>query len=134
MILSRSQPKAKFFDFLSENILIFVVLSGHFQRLESVTSSFCFDLNNCINIAGEVKSYPDIAAATLGPVWSNVVHTATAISCLGGCVGFLIFLGMLFLYRVRFLSLCLFVCLSVFACLLVSLPACLSVCLPACLP
>jgi hypothetical protein len=41
----------------------------------------------------EVKSYPDIAAATLGPTYSTVVHIATAISCLGGCVGFLIFLG-----------------------------------------
>jgi hypothetical protein len=43
---------------------------------------------------GEVKSYPQITAHTLGPGYSSVVHTATAISCLGGCVGFLIFLGM----------------------------------------
>jgi amino acid permease len=42
---------------------------------------------------GEVKSYPEIATATLGPVYSHVVHIATAISCLGGCVGFLIFLS-----------------------------------------
>lgn len=41
----------------------------------------------------EVKSYPEIAAATLGPIYSSIVHLATAISCLGGCVGFLIFLG-----------------------------------------
>ena len=34
VILSRSQPKAKFSDFLEENRLIFVVLSGRFQRLE----------------------------------------------------------------------------------------------------
>ena len=33
-ILSRSQLKAKFFDFLEENRRILVVLSGRFQRLE----------------------------------------------------------------------------------------------------
>ena len=33
-VTSRSQRKAKFFDFLDENRLIFVVLSGRFQRLE----------------------------------------------------------------------------------------------------
>ena len=42
---------------------------------------------------GEVKGYPEIAAATLGSVFSTVVQVATAISCLGGCVSFLIFLG-----------------------------------------
>ena len=42
---------------------------------------------------GEVKSYPEIAAFTLGPSFSTLVHTATAVSCLGGCVGTLIFLG-----------------------------------------
>ena len=46
-----------------------------------------------ITIAGEVKSYPEIAAFTLGPSFSSLVHTATAVSCLGGCVGSLIFLG-----------------------------------------
>ena len=33
-ILSRSKLKAKFFDFLDENRLILVVLSGRFQKLE----------------------------------------------------------------------------------------------------
>ena len=33
-LLLRSQVKAKFFDFLDENRLIFVVLSSRFQRLE----------------------------------------------------------------------------------------------------
>ena len=33
-VLLRSQLKAKLFDFLDENRLIFVVLSGRFQRLE----------------------------------------------------------------------------------------------------
>ena len=42
---------------------------------------------------GEVKGYPEIAAATLGPAWSTVVQAATAVSCLGGCVSFLIFIG-----------------------------------------
>ena len=35
MILSRSQLDAKFFDFVDENRLMFIVLSGTFQRLES---------------------------------------------------------------------------------------------------
>ena len=34
LALSRSQLKTKFFGFLDENKLIFVVLSGRFQRLE----------------------------------------------------------------------------------------------------
>ena len=42
---------------------------------------------------GEVKGYPEIAAATLGSVFSTVVQVATAVSCLGGCVSFHIFLG-----------------------------------------
>ena len=42
-------------------------------------------------------TYPEMAAITLGPRWANVVHSATAISCLGGCVGFLIFLGLWFI-------------------------------------
>ena len=33
VLLSRSQLEAKFFDFLDENRLIFVVLSGRFQNL-----------------------------------------------------------------------------------------------------
>jgi len=42
---------------------------------------------------GEVKSYPEIATSALGPSWSSVVQMATVVSCLGGCVGYLIFLG-----------------------------------------
>ena len=34
MLLSRSQINTKFLDFLDDNRLIFVVLSGVFQRLE----------------------------------------------------------------------------------------------------
>lgn len=42
---------------------------------------------------GDVKSYPDIAMSALGPLWSSIVQLATVVSCLGGCVGYLIFLG-----------------------------------------
>jgi len=42
---------------------------------------------------GVVKNYPEIASDILGKNWSMVVKTATVISCLGGCVGYLIFLG-----------------------------------------
>lgn len=43
---------------------------------------------------GEIKSYPEIAAITMGnTIWSTVVQTATIISCIGGCIGYLIFLG-----------------------------------------
>lgn len=48
----------------------------------------------------EVKSYPEIARLSLGNgyiesgwYWGSLVQTATVISCLGGCVGYLIFLG-----------------------------------------
>jgi hypothetical protein len=44
---------------------------------------------------GDVLSYPEVAGIVLGASWSSVVQMATAISCLGGCVGFLIFLGAL---------------------------------------
>ena len=44
--------------------------------------------------SGEVKSYPEMAVATLGgETWGTVVKCATVISCLGGCIGYLIFLG-----------------------------------------
>lgn len=43
---------------------------------------------------GVIKSYPEIAGLTLGePLWSSVVTIATIISCIGGCIGYLIFLG-----------------------------------------
>ena len=42
---------------------------------------------------GQVKSYPEIAGDVLGKNWAVVVKSATVISCLGGCVGYLIFLG-----------------------------------------
>jgi amino acid permease len=42
---------------------------------------------------GEVKSYPQIAASVLGPIWSPIVKCATVTSCLGGCTGYLIFFG-----------------------------------------
>jgi len=48
----------------------------------------------------DVKSYPEITASTLGGgyitgswYWATLVQSATVISCLGGCVGYLIFLG-----------------------------------------
>lgn len=42
---------------------------------------------------GEIYNYPEITSELLGKSWSNVVKTATVISCLGGCCGYLIFLG-----------------------------------------
>ena len=42
---------------------------------------------------GVVKNYPEIASDILGKNWAVVVKSATVISCLGGCVGYLIFLG-----------------------------------------
>ena len=42
----------------------------------------------------EVKSYPEITTLSLGGgYWGTLVQAATVISCLGGCVGYLIFLG-----------------------------------------
>lgn len=42
---------------------------------------------------GEVKGYPEIASAALGPMWHYVVQATTIISCLGGCTGYIIFFG-----------------------------------------
>jgi hypothetical protein len=43
---------------------------------------------------GEVKSYPEIAEMALeSRYYSTIVQLATLISCIGGCVGYLIFLG-----------------------------------------
>jgi len=43
---------------------------------------------------GEVRSYAEIATESLGnPSWGGLVKVATVISCLGSCVGYLIFLG-----------------------------------------
>jgi len=53
---------------------------------------------------GEVKSYPEIAASILGTEFGALVKGATATSCLGGCVGYLIFLGEVcgILFDIRF--------------------------------
>jgi len=40
-----------------------------------------------------ISTYPEIASSVLGKSWYYVVQTATAVSCIGGCVGYLIFLG-----------------------------------------
>lgn len=42
---------------------------------------------------GEVRNYPEIATYVIGPSMSALVRIATIISCLGGCTGYLIFLG-----------------------------------------
>jgi amino acid permease len=43
--------------------------------------------------SGAIKSYPEIAAEILGEKWSIIVKFATIISCIGGNVGYIIFLG-----------------------------------------
>ena len=45
-VLSRSQQKAEFFDFLDKNRLIFIVLSGRFERLERYFGVLFWHLNN----------------------------------------------------------------------------------------
>lgn len=42
---------------------------------------------------GSILSFPEMAGLTLGEKWSTLVTIATIISCLGACVGYLIFLG-----------------------------------------
>lgn len=43
---------------------------------------------------GNILSYPEIASEILGsPRWGSFVRTATIISCIGGCCGYMIFLG-----------------------------------------
>lgn len=42
---------------------------------------------------GIILSFPEMAGLTLGQKWNTVVTIATIVSCLGACVGYLIFLG-----------------------------------------
>jgi amino acid permease len=42
---------------------------------------------------GNVYGFPEICSNILGPIFSPIVKIATCISCLGGCAGYLIFLG-----------------------------------------
>lgn len=43
---------------------------------------------------GDIKSYPEIAAIMMdNEIWSTLVQLATVISCIGGCIGYLIFLA-----------------------------------------
>lgn len=66
-----------------------------------VVATLCFDTARMLlisqkiyyNTTGEVKGYPEIASASLGPIWSTVVKIATIISCMGGSTGYLIFFG-----------------------------------------
>lgn len=44
---------------------------------------------------GEIPSYADIAAEYLGPPFGLIVKLSTVISCLGGCIGSLIFIASL---------------------------------------
>ena len=44
---------------------------------------------------GDIPSYADIAAEYLGPPFGVLVKLATVISCLGGCIGSLIFIASL---------------------------------------
>lgn len=63
---------------------------------------------------GSILSYPEIAAEILDvDIWSSVVSVATVVSCLGGCVGYLIFLGQLceLLFHITFRqAVCLLLC------------------------
>ena len=43
---------------------------------------------------GKILSYPDIASEILqSSNWGSFVRTATIVSCIGGCCGYMIFLG-----------------------------------------
>ena len=44
-------------------------------------------------VTDKVYGYPELAADALGPSWHYIVQTATVISCLGGCTGYMIFFG-----------------------------------------
>ena len=42
---------------------------------------------------GKVYGFPEVCGSILGEVYDPIVKLATCISCLGGCAGYLIFLG-----------------------------------------
>jgi amino acid permease len=71
------------------SIVIFVVAGLSFEtaRILLVSQKVYFQRT------GEIKGYPEIASAALGPTWHTVVQVTTIISCLGGCTGYIIFFG-----------------------------------------
>lgn len=71
------------------SVVLFVVSSLSYEtaRILLVAQKLYFQQT------GEVKGYPEIASAALGPQWYYVVKVTTIVSCLGGCIGYIIFFG-----------------------------------------
>lgn len=74
---------------LGGSIIVIVVASLSYETLRSLLyiQKILYDRT------GEIKSYPEISLVALGPFWANATTAATIISCLGGCVGYMIFFG-----------------------------------------
>lgn len=51
--------------------------------------------NKIFHSTGNIPSYAEVASEYLGPPFGSIVKIATVISCLGGCIGSLIFIGSL---------------------------------------
>jgi hypothetical protein len=80
--------------FQQSGILGGIIVLGIVAWLSFETASMLLiSQNTCYIRFGDVKSYPEIAGATLGSIWAYVVQIATILSCLGGCTGYLIFFG-----------------------------------------
>ena len=69
-------------------LLIVACVAGETARMLLIAQRAIFERT------GAILRYPEIAEEILGHVnWAHFVRTATIISCLGGCCGYMIFLG-----------------------------------------
>ena len=74
---------------LGGSVIVLIVASLSFETLRSLL----YIQRILYQRTGEIKSYPEISLVALGPFWASATTAATIISCLGGCVGYLIFFG-----------------------------------------
>mmetsp|Transcript_4289 Transcript_4289/g.5903 ORF Transcript_4289/g.5903 Transcript_4289/m.5903 type:complete len:618 (-) Transcript_4289:136-1989(-) len=80
--------------FQQSGVLGGVILSTFLALLSFETARILLlAQKRCYLKTGEAKGYAAIAEMTLGSGWSVSVEAATIISCLGGCIGNLIFFG-----------------------------------------
>lgn len=69
-------------------LMLVALVAGETARMLLMAQRAIFERS------GKVLRYPEIAAEILGHEnWAHFVRTATIVSCIGGCCGYMIFLG-----------------------------------------
>lgn len=93
-------------------LFLVAIVAGETARMLLVAQRAIFERS------GKILRYPEIASEILGNEnWGHFVRTATIISCVGGCCGYMIFLGQVviitpensrtfLIYWIRSLSFC----------------------------